>query len=404
MRHLMITTILAALPLGAMAEDAALVLGVERYERLGRLSRGDDVVVAAQGLETLGFDVTSLANGRADTTLAALNDFVAEAEDENEAQQQPAETWHYAGVDVQYFAALLFPSTEQVQQSLEQNLSASPRGYLAHAQPQLVYRDSKSTLYVHASVVLTSHDIELDPGESLTHKYILYTGPKRPQLLTPLRAQDVLDITNILWIGKHISRAMLYFLGVIHSLVPGLGYGFAIIVLTISVRLGMHPLTRKQALSAKIMKDLKPEIDLLKEKHGTDKQAFGRAQMDLFRKHNYNPFSGCLPIIVQLPIFIGLYQALGSSVDLRRASFLYIDNLAGPDRLFPLGFTIPYLGSDFNLLPLVTVGLYLINNKMFMPPHIPPVRDGFPPNPCAGHRDGRRRRIRSPPSSIAGIR
>ena len=216
--------------------------------------------------------------------------------------------------------------------------------------------------------MLVSHDIELDPGESLTHKYILYTGPKRPQLLTPLRAQDVLDITNILWIGKHISRAMLYFLGVIHSLVPGLGYGFAIIVLTISVRLGMHPLTRKQALSAKIMKDLKPEIDLLKEKHGTDKQAFGRAQMDLFRKHNYNPFSGCLPIIVQLPIFIGLYQALGSSVDLRRASFLYIDNLAGPDRLFPLGFTIPYLGSDFNLLPLVTVGLYLINNKMFMPP------------------------------------
>ena len=81
MRHLLITTILAALPLGAMAEDAALVLGVERYERLGRLSRGDDVVVAAQGLETLGFDVTSLANGRADTTLAALNDFVAEAED-----------------------------------------------------------------------------------------------------------------------------------------------------------------------------------------------------------------------------------------------------------------------------------------------------------------------------------
>ncbi len=293
---------------------------------------------------------------------------VAETEDENERQQQPAETWHYVGVDVQYFAALLFPSTEQVQQSLEQNLSASPRGYLAHAQPQLVYRDSKSTPYVHASVVLTSHDIELDPGESVTHSYTLYTGPKRPQLLTPLKAQDVLDVTNIFWIGKHISRAMLYFLGVIHSLVPGLGYGFAIIVLTISVRLGMHPLTRKQALSAKIMKDLKPQIEQLKEKHGDDKQAFGQAQMALFKKHNYNPFSGCLPIIVQLPIFIGLYGALGSSVDLRRASFLYVDNLAGPDRLFHLGFEIPYLGSDFNLLPLVTVVLYLLNNRMFMPP------------------------------------
>ena len=293
---------------------------------------------------------------------------VAEVEDENERQQQPSETWHYVGIDVQYFAALLFPSPDQVQESLDQDLDQTTRGYLARAEPQLVYRESSSSLYTQVSVVLFSHDIELDPGESLTHKYTLYTGPKRPQLLTPLQAQDVLDVTNIFWIGKHISRAMPYFLGVIHSLVPGLGYGFAIIVLTISVRLGMHPLTRKQALSAKIMKDLKPEIELLKEKHGDDKQAFGRAQMDLFRKNNYNPFSGCLPIIVQLPIFIGLYQALGSSVDLRRAAFLYIDNLAGPDRLFHLGFTIPYLGSDFNVLPIITVVLYLINNRMFMPP------------------------------------
>lgn len=76
MRHLLITTILAALPLGALAEDAALVLGMERYEQLGRLSRGDDVVAAAQRLESLGFAVTALANGRADTTLAALTDFV----------------------------------------------------------------------------------------------------------------------------------------------------------------------------------------------------------------------------------------------------------------------------------------------------------------------------------------
>ncbi|WP_377509263.1 peptidoglycan-binding domain-containing protein [Octadecabacter sp. R77987] len=81
MRHLMITTILAALPLGALAEDAALVLGMERYEQLGRLSRGDDVVAAAQGLESLGFAVTALANGRADTTLAALAGFVDAAED-----------------------------------------------------------------------------------------------------------------------------------------------------------------------------------------------------------------------------------------------------------------------------------------------------------------------------------
>ncbi|GIT31838.1 MAG: hypothetical protein Ct9H300mP1_38840 [Planctomycetaceae bacterium] len=95
---------------------------------------------------------------------------------------------------------------------------------------------------------------------------------------------------------------MLYFLDVIHSLAPGTGLRICHHRADISVRLMMHPLTRKQALSAKIMKDLKPEIEKLKEKHGDDKQAFGRAQMELFRKHSYNPFSGCLPIIVQLPI------------------------------------------------------------------------------------------------------
>ena len=307
---------------------------------------------------------TKLNGSEVEVVDAITSAEVAEKEDDQERQQQPSETWHYVGVDVQYFAALLFPSPDQVQESID----TTPRGYIARATPQLVHRNTKTPLYTQASVLLSSHDIKLAAGQKVTHNYTLYTGPKRPQLLTPLKAQDVLDVTNIFWIGKHISRAMLYFLDVIHSLVPGLGYGFAIIVLTISVRLMMHPLTRKQALSAKIMKDLKPEIDKLKEKHGDDKQAFGRAQMDLFRKHSYNPFSGCLPIIVQLPIFIGLYQALGSSVDLRRASFLYIENLAGPDRLFHHGFEIPFLGADFNLLPLITVVLYLVNNRMFMPP------------------------------------
>jgi len=289
---------------------------------------------------------------------------IVENVDEQERQETPEETWEYVGVDVQYFAALLTPSRDQV----DQHPGATPRGYIKQARPQMVHRDTAAPRYVQVSVSLASHEITLAAGEEVTHGYTLFAGPKRPTLLQVLKAQDVIDVTNIFYIGKYISSGMLYFLGVIHAMVPMLGYGFAIIVLTVSCRLMMHPLTRKQALSAKIMKELKPEIEKLKEKHGNDKQAFGRAQMELFRKNNYNPFSGCLPIIVQLPIFIGLYQALGSSVDLRRAAFLYIDNLAGPDRLFHHGFDLPFLGPDFNLLPIVTVVLYLINNKMFMPP------------------------------------
>jgi len=293
---------------------------------------------------------------------------IAEEVAEGNTPEIQKSTWHYVGIDVQYFAALLFPDREQLQEAHQRS---NPDGYIAEARPGLV-RAGKDSSHSQVSLVLRSHDIELAPDQSVTHKYTLFTGPKRPTLLNPLKAQDILDLTNFLWIGKHVARVMLLVLGVIHSTVPFLGYGFAIIMLTVGVRLCMHPLTRKQAISAKVMKDLKPEIEKLKKKHGDDKQAFGRAQMELFRKNNYNPLSGCLPIVIQLPIFIGLYQSLGSSVDLRRAAFLYIDNLAAPDALFHHGLNIPFLGPDFNLLPLVTVALYLVNNKMFMPPPTTP--------------------------------
>jgi YidC/Oxa1 family membrane protein insertase len=92
------------------------------------------------------------------------------------------------------------------------------------------------------------------------------------------------------------------------------------------------------------------------------------AQRELFRKHNYHPLSGCLPLFLQLPIFIGLYNALNNSVDLRMTGFLWIDNLAAPDALFQLPFRIPFLGSDFNLLPIITIALWLVQQQLFMPP------------------------------------
>src|SRR5262249_2267388 len=105
-----------------------------------------------------------------------------------------------------------------------------------------------------------------------------------------------------------------------------------------------------------------------KEKYGNDKEKMARAQMELFRKHNYNPAAGCLPVFLQLPVFMGLYQALNHAVDLRLAGFLWVDNLAAPDALFRLPFAIPYLGEEFNLLPLITIVLFYVQQKMFMPP------------------------------------
>jgi YidC/Oxa1 family membrane protein insertase len=96
----------------------------------------------------------------------------------------------------------------------------------------------------------------------------------------------------------------------------------------------MYPISRKQAAGAKKMKELQPKIAELKKKYAGDKEKMARAQMELFGKHNYNPMSGCLPMFLQLPIFIGLYQGLNNSVNLRLAPFLWFDNLAAPDALF----------------------------------------------------------------------
>jgi YidC/Oxa1 family membrane protein insertase len=117
------------------------------------------------------------------------------------------------------------------------------------------------------------------------------------------------------------------------------------------------------------MQELQPEIAALKEKYGKDKEKMARAQMELFSKHKYNPLAGCLPIIFQLPIFMGLYQALNHAVDLRAAKFLWIQNLAAPDALFQLPFIVPFFGwKEFNLLPLITLSLFMLQQKMFMPP------------------------------------
>src|SRR5690606_34326940 len=196
----------------------------------------------------------------------------------------------------------------------------------------------------------------------------------------------VLDLS---WFAV-VSPAMLWILEKLHSF--GLPYWLAIIGLTVIVRGAMFPISRKQAIGAAKMKELQPKLTELKEKYGKDQEKFLRAQMELFRKHGYGPLgpmaSGCLPVLLQLPIFIGLYQALQTSVDLRMASFLWIDNLAAPDQLwrepFPpvvmwlpiVGeFTFPFIGGDVNILPVITVILFYIQQKLFMPPATTPEQE-----------------------------
>jgi YidC/Oxa1 family membrane protein insertase len=117
------------------------------------------------------------------------------------------------------------------------------------------------------------------------------------------------------------------------------------------------------------MKEMQPKLAELKKKYADNKEKLAMANLELMREYKVNPMGGCLPLLIQMPIFIALYQALQYSVDLRLAPFLYFNNLAGPDALFTLPFTVPFLGwTTFNLLPIIAVALMVVQQKMFMPP------------------------------------
>ena len=151
-------------------------------------------------------------------------------------------------------------------------------------------------------------------------------------------------------------------------------YGIAIILLTFLVRLVLFPLGRKQAMSAQKMQELQPYLKEIQEKYKDDKERLTKETFAVYKKHSFNPFGGCLPAVVQLPIFVGLWQALNTSVVLRHASFLWIRDLAAPDMMFqfPGGTEIPFLGKWFNILPLVVVSLMLVQTKLFSPPATTP--------------------------------
>ncbi len=134
----------------------------------------------------------------------------------------------------------------------------------------------------------------------------------------------------------------------------------------------MFPLGRKQALAAKKMQELQPLLKELQEKFKDDKERQAKEQFALYKRHGVNPVAGCLPALIQLPIFVGLWQALNTSVPLRQAPFLWIRDLAAPDMMFHFPFEVPFLGDWFNILPFLVVGLMLFQTKLFSPPATSP--------------------------------
>jgi len=144
--------------------------------------------------------------------------------------------------------------------------------------------------------------------------------------------------------------------------------GIVIIVLTFIIRLLMSPFTYKSYVSSAKMKALKPELDELRDKFKDDKQAFGVEQMKLYRTAGVNPLGGCLPALLQMPIFFALFSFFPHAIQLRQKGFLWADDLSSYDSIVQLPFNIPFYGSHISLFTIlfaitsIGLALYSMNN------------------------------------------
>lgn len=159
-------------------------------------------------------------------------------------------------------------------------------------------------------------------------------------------------------IGLILLSVLSWIGGITHN------YGIAVIGLAVLITGLTAPFTLLSFKSMKKMQELKPKMDRIMAQHKDDPKRANQEVMALYREHRVSPLSGCLPMIVQIPIFIALFQAISHYIELRGRGFLWISDLSLPDRLAELPFAIPFLGREFNLLPLLTAGAMYLQTKL----------------------------------------
>jgi YidC/Oxa1 family membrane protein insertase len=207
-------------------------------------------------------------------------------------------------------------------------------------------------------------------SKEVEHRFVLYIGPKEIPTLKKIGYQ--LDrIVDFGW-TDFIARPLLYVLRFFYRYTHN--YGIAIILLTILVKILFWPLTHKSYESMKQMQRIQPLMEKIRERYKDDRERLNREMMNLYRTYKVNPFSGCLPIIIQIPVFFALYRVLCDAIELRHAPFmLWINDLSAPDRLFRFSFHIPLMSPPYGIpvLTLLMGATMYIQQKMSPQPGDP---------------------------------
>ena len=233
----------------------------------------------------------------------------------------------WAAVSSQFFATIIAPLTAKADSVWARRYDISPEQKLWGIE---------GAMHMPA--------VKIPPGQSYSARFEIYAGPKLYHRLARLEHSEA-EIMNF-GIFKLVSQFLLNFMNWLHSIFKD--YAIAILALTTVIRLVLWPIQGKANRSMKQTAALAPKMQELREKYKDDPTKMNQEVMKLYKQYGINPVGGCLPMLIQIPIFFGLYQMLGQAVELRNEKFLWVHDLSQPDTVAH----IPSLDWPVNILPL----------------------------------------------------
>lgn len=218
--------------------------------------------------------------------------------------------------------------------------------------------------------------LTLSPGQSVERQIHFFAGPKEYRTLARIANRFQNNVDLVMGFGGFFgffSKALLLGMNWLHHTF-NLGYGLAIIVITIVIKTLFWPLTQASTRSMKRMAALQPQMKAIQAKYKDDPAKMNKKVMEFMKENKVSPLGGCLPMLLQMPVFIGFFYMIRSAIELRGASFLWVQDLSKSDTLFVIPglsfipmISIPGVGLPFNLLPLL-MGATMLWQARLTPP------------------------------------
>ena len=269
---------------------------------------------------------------------------------ERSSYSESYESVAWAGVTNQYFTSLITPVVdEKASSEIQQRQRGSNVWARRFAISDEIWKahghsgEAPSGGRFGVDGAIGMRGFSLSPGQSLTQAFNLYLGPREYRRLASLGHNE--DGIMDFGVFGIVSRTLLTSMNTLRGWFGN--YAWAIVVLTLIIKTAMWPLQNKATKSMKRMQALQPKMTELREKYKDDPTRMNTELMRLYKEYGINPFGGCLPMLVQIPIFFGFYNMLGKAVELRNAKFLWVHDLSQPDTVARL------MGIPINPLPLL---------------------------------------------------